>query len=431
MSMTIDSKDILVLSDDIRDHSGFAVNARLVCWALAGEYDVANASLSARMPAQTTVDPPGDSDPELAREIDVYPAPSAQDVQAAGSRDLGAEGMQRLVSQCEPDVVVSLIDVQMCQYLAKLREPMMTQIQLRRPGGSVDAIEAIDRLGNWLDSSDTEANFEWVAQVPIDGRPLPDAWEGFFRDVDHPIAMSEFGREAIVDAYDVDPAVVPHGVEHREIDGASREEFLISSVNRNQFRKQYPRLIEAWGKFYERAGRPEDVRFYIHADYEDDAGWPLERYVDEHDIREVMVPYQGKVTRERLMELYKTTDVFTSATGGEGFGLTAIEAMSQGTPVVITDYTTSEELVVEGEPGPRGSLIEPELMYDEHPKFAAVKRALVDTDAFADELLDYYENRERIECEGANAKEWVHEELGWEQVAQQWADYVDEHVEAV
>lgn len=411
--------EIVVLSDDIRGHSGFAVNARLICWALSERWNVANASLESVQPDTTAI---------RGRQIDIIPSHTPHEVHPEQMQELGKEGMQEIVALYDPDVVLSVIDPQMCSYIGKMKVPMTADVKIRDPGESVDVDNVAEKTREELGSLDLTPDFEWVAHTPVDARPLPDDWWKFFADVDYTVAMSDFGQEIISDQFDVDPYVIPHGVDFRRVEDHSSPGFLVGAVNRNQFRKQYPRLIESWGKFYDRAGRPDDVSFYIHADYEDDMGWPLDRYIDMYDIEEAVIPYQGKVDRRELMRLYNQFDVFTSATGGEGFGLTTIEAMSQQCPVLITDYTTSEEIVTNSDPSPRGSLIEPSLLYDEHPEFAAGKRALVDTDEFADTLLEYYRDPERVVVEGENAQQWVLSELDWNTVARQWVELFEEEV---
>lgn len=410
----ITEKDILVLSDDIRQYTGFAVNGRLVTHALSQEYDVANASPTARFVGEMEVQ--GDT-------LDVYPCPGKKK-----SQNKGKEGMKQLLKKCNPDYIVSLIDVQMCNYLSTLKQPKMANIPIREAGEDVNKQVAVQRFAAQMQNTDFGKEFEWVAQVPIDGDPIPDKDGQFFREVDHTIAMSRFGKRAIKDQFpEIDVDVIPHGLDYRNVQSEDTDYFLVGSVNKNQFRKQYPRLIEACGKFYRKAGKPDDVRFYFHCDFNGGkSGWNINRFLERHGIADVTIPAKGMVSREELMTLYDRFDVFGSATAGEGFGLTTIEAMAQGTPVVITDYTTSEELVERGEPGPRGKLVEPETMYDEVPRFSSVRRALVDTDDFADALNKYYRKDNLRKEHGQNAENWVHKELSWEKVSQEWLDFFDD-----
>jgi glycosyltransferase involved in cell wall biosynthesis len=52
------------------------------------------------------------------------------------------------------------------------------------------------------------------------------------------------------------------------------------------------------------------------------------------------------LTPAELAELDNLADLRVSATQGEGFGVLTIEAMACGTPTLITDYTTSRELLL-------------------------------------------------------------------------------------
>lgn len=413
-SIAPDDVDILVLSDDIRQTSGFAVNGRLVSLALAQEWTVANASPQASEVSK--YERGGD-------EVWILPCPSEEGMDLVGSK-----GFNNLVEECQPDVVVSVIDMHMCEYIAGVRIPMQLKAEIREVGTGFDKEFAKEEIDQAIEAMPSEPRFEWVAHLPIDGTPLRDKWGQWLEEIDHPIAMSKFGQQALEDQFAETVPLIPHGVEAPAASPRQSSDFVLGTVNRNQHRKQYPRLIEAWGEFYEQVGRPDDVSFYMHCDWEDDAGWNLDKYVEKYGIEDAVVPYEGKTSRRQLMGLYSWFDVFCSATGGEGFGLTTIEAMSQGCPVVITDYTTSEELVWDGEPSPRGLLVEVETMYDELPQYADPERALVDTSYFADQLVRYYEDEDLAREHGENAQQWVADALSWQKVAGQWVEYFENEV---
>ena len=48
-----------------------------------------------------------------------------------------------------------------------------------------------------------------------------------------------------------------------------------------------------------------------------------------------------------MNKVYNVMDVFFLSTSGEGFGVPTIEAMGCGIPCVVTDYTTTHELLIE------------------------------------------------------------------------------------
>jgi glycosyltransferase involved in cell wall biosynthesis len=65
-------------------------------------------------------------------------------------------------------------------------------------------------------------------------------------------------------------------------------------------------------------------------------------------------PFYSGIPQPQLNSVYNSFDVHAMSTTGEGFGITTIEAMACGVPSVVTDYTTTQELLVDngrcGEP---------------------------------------------------------------------------------
>ncbi|MFI5183377.1 MAG: glycosyltransferase family 4 protein [Vicinamibacteria bacterium] len=84
--------------------------------------------------------------------------------------------------------------------------------------------------------------------------------------------------------------------------------------------------------------------------------------------------FLGRLEDNALVNLYRSCDVYVSPTRYEGFGLTLLEAMACGAPVVCTDVPAANEIVRDGE---NGLLSPPE---DAEALAAAVNRVLDDTD---------------------------------------------------
>jgi glycosyltransferase involved in cell wall biosynthesis len=59
----------------------------------------------------------------------------------------------------------------------------------------------------------------------------------------------------------------------------------------------------------------------------------------------------GRLSLERLVEVYNICDIFLTASRLEGFGLSVAEAMACGKPVVATNCSSLPELVVDGKGG--------------------------------------------------------------------------------
>lgn len=79
------------------------------------------------------------------------------------------------------------------------------------------------------------------------------------------------------------------------------------------------------------------------------------RYLEKHGIRDVV--FTGFVSEEDKPRYYRSGHVFCApATGGESFGITLIEAMASGLPVVASDIPGYASVL---EHGKQGFLVEP------------------------------------------------------------------------
>jgi glycosyltransferase involved in cell wall biosynthesis len=131
---------------------------------------------------------------------------------------------------------------------------------------------------------------------------------------------------------------------------ASREEFLIGTVGRLAKAKNHPRLVEAAAMMRD-AGIP--VRVVI-------VGEGPERAATEARISELSM--DGNVTllgeRDDVPDLLAAFDVFVLSSDREGHPLSALEAQSAGTPVVLTDAGGSADAVSRDDSGTGGLLVE-------------------------------------------------------------------------
>ncbi len=78
-------------------------------------------------------------------------------------------------------------------------------------------------------------------------------------------------------------------------------------------------------------------------------GWLFEdvfRLVKELDL-EGKVRFLGRVSTEELLWLYNAARALVAPSFYEGFGLTPLEAMACGTPVVVSDVSSLPEIVAD------------------------------------------------------------------------------------
>ena len=216
--------------------------------------------------------------------------------------------------------------------------------------------------------NDADRGFAWCHWLPIDAAPYPLRDHKRMLRYDHLVLMSRFGLELVRPHLEarVPLHTIPHGVDlavFRPMDDplalrrrwAERlgvalrpTDFVLLSRDTNQWRKQTPLLLDAVARL------PGGVKLILHCRpvaHRNARGWDLEHLVrDVYRVADRVVftgagRHRPRLTPAELAELDNLADLRVSATMGEGFGVCTLEAMACGTPTVITDCTTSPELV--------------------------------------------------------------------------------------
>lgn len=103
------------------------------------------------------------------------------------------------------------------------------------------------------------------------------------------------------------------------------------SVNSSRVRKNPDALISAW--FSRELGRQKDCKLVL---LHDDISLANQIAHNAGLFPNVLSIRRG-VTRDVVMQIYADVDVYVAPFRSEGLGLCPIEALSQGTPVIITD----------------------------------------------------------------------------------------------
>lgn len=111
------------------------------------------------------------------------------------------------------------------------------------------------------------------------------------------------------------------------------EEYVLT-VSSMDPRKNFPRLVEAFmrmdkvpHKLYIIGGRPANFEEIKFSNYSEDK-----------------IKFLGYVSDEKLVEYYKNASLFVYPSLFEGFGIPPLEAMSQGTPILLSDIEVLREV---------------------------------------------------------------------------------------
>ena len=211
----------------------------------------------------------------------------------------------------------------------------------------------------------------WVGYWPIDG-PLKERWvrEAIVKP-DISAVYTQYGLQEVLRhdpngefGYREKVKVIPHGVDvdsfHplSDADAAAFRrnyfghvlkpgDFLVTNVNRNQWRKDLPRTMAAFARFHKRV--PASF-LYLHAAAQD-AGGDLGQ-IARHFGLTLGVDWgcpsnfdvNAGVSREQLNGIYNVSDLIVSTSLGEGWGLSLTEAMAAGVPVMAPHHTSIPEI---------------------------------------------------------------------------------------
>ncbi len=262
---------------------------------------------------------------------------------------------------------------------------------------------------------------------PQDGDPPMPQWEFIYRMSDQVVAMSKYGKWVFDKWYNMKVPKIWHGVDtagftNTEKPKELKDKFVVGSFHRNQPRKQPVRTMIAFARF---AKDKDDVLLHMQMDWNDEFGWPIQYFAQQYRIQNKMVqPQRVGMPREQVAKTYNMWDINLNATAGEGFSLPIIEGFACGLPCLGTNYTTSEELIMDGKPSPRGDLIKVKDMHWQKMDVAAVRRALVDCDDLARSMNMYYYNPDTKIQHGKNAEQWAKKNVSWKVIQPQWEKVV-------
>ena len=280
----------------------------------------------------------------------------------------------------------------------------------------------------------------WYGYCPVDSKTIAFTWDKFFKMMDMPIAMSEWGARMMKEQVNQDSIVIPHGVDTEVFKPLTEEEreklrakeaygstFTIGSGGRNKYRKMWNTLIRGFGQF---SKDKTGVSLLLHSDMRPASasdGWDV-RYLGQKYgcLKKIAFTYPSldMVTRffiddKTMNEVYNKMDIFCFPTGGEGFGVPLIEAQAAGLPVATTAFTTGFELV-EG----HGELIK--VLKDHKGRDVTwegqngVEFAIPDWDDIQEKIQKLYSDKALREKYSKASREFAVKNYDWKVILPMW-----------
>lgn len=225
----------------------------------------------------------------------------------------------------------------------------------------------------------------------VDAEPQARQWISTYANADAVFSYSEWSGELMKRQSDgkikyqatappsANPAYKPMDKnECRKTLGLDPDIKIIGTVMRNQRRKLFPDLFEAFSEFLKSVDNPQEYKLYCHTAYPD-LGWDIPELLQEYglassvyftyqcaDTKQIFAslfagaycesPFTGKcnsgmcnvregASYEQLATVMNTFDLYVQYANSEGFGLPQVEAAACGIPVMATDYSAMSSVV--------------------------------------------------------------------------------------
>jgi glycosyltransferase involved in cell wall biosynthesis len=133
--------------------------------------------------------------------------------------------------------------------------------------------------------------------------------------------------------------------------------------------------------------------------------------------------YNGFIYDLTVSNEHNYVTYFLVKNSGEGFGVPVIEAMACGVPVLITDFTTTKELVTDWQSG------EAIKLQTDITGSWTVERGICDINDGAEKIEKLYKDKKLCEYYGQNGMKAVAQEYTWKIVIDKWYKLLEKILE--
>lgn len=173
-------------------------------------------------------------------------------------------------------------------------------------------------------------------------KPYKFFGSGIFRKADRVICVSHYEKELIKENFDLSDeklVCVPNGInlEEFEIKGSAKDKNTILYVGRLERYKGVQHIIRALPYL-------ENYKLVIvgKGPYEDE----LRKLAFSIDVNS-RIEWLKDLSREELLEQYKSAGVFVFLSSFEAFGITVAEALASGTPCIVAEKGALKEFIAD------------------------------------------------------------------------------------
>jgi glycosyltransferase involved in cell wall biosynthesis len=225
--------------------------------------------------------------------------------------------------------------------------------------------------------------------------------------VDAFIAVSSSIQQSWLASYGARPILIPNGVDttrfNARIDGSSlrkkmgfEDKFVVLSVGRLSEQKGIHYLLQATDHL-----KSEMQSLVVLIGGRGEEATRLRNWAEKHALLK-MVRFVGFIPPDSLPMYYAACDLFVLPSILETFGLTLLEALSTGKPVVCSKVGGAQEIAGRFEDCLQAKLVDP-----------------CDSKALAEAIVWFFNNREIVNEEAKKGYEIIRTNYTWESVSEE------------
>ena len=276
-----------------------------------------------------------------------------------------------------------------------------------------------------------------------DNYPYPKFNELFYRSCDKVVTISKVTDDLVRNvAPGVEVEYLPHAVNQEIFKPLPKQQIenMISETtpdmvgktmffwnNRNARRKQSGTILFWFKEFVDKVGR-ENVGLLMHTNPKDEHGQDLQAIIYELGLDDGTVLFSTTaVPPEILAQLYNFAACTINISDAEGFGLSTLESLACGTPIIVNMTGGLQEQVTDGENW-FGIGIEPSskaIIGSQQVPYIYEDR--INKDDFINALMKIYEmTPEERDALGAAGQEYVTKNYNFETYQKRWIETLDD-----
>jgi glycosyltransferase involved in cell wall biosynthesis len=226
----------------------------------------------------------------------------------------------------------------------------------------------------WEIENEIRTNVPMVYYHVWDNFPAPSFNSVYYRSTDEVVCISKVTHEILKEvAPDVSSCYLPHSVDPNVFRSASSESEKAAVIevknriavessgnhknldkkiffwnNRNARRKQSGTIIWWFKEFLDKVGH-DKATLLMHTDARDPHGQDLPHIIEHLGVNDGQVLLStNKIDNNHLANMYNAADFTISISDAEGFGLSTLESLSCGTPIIVNMTGGLKEQVTDG-----------------------------------------------------------------------------------